>query len=79
MITDMRRGESLFEIGPSLQEKVEKGIENEGSNLSGVNSNCSWDEPGERDRDNASYTDGCYGDDEDEETAGKSHISIIGK
>lgn len=74
----MRRGESLFEIGPSLQEKVEKGIETEGSNLSGVNSNCSWWEPGEKEKDNASYTDGCYGDDEDEDGE-KSHISIIGK
>lgn len=26
---------------------MEQGIETEGSNLSGVNSRCSWEEPGE--------------------------------
>lgn len=73
----MRRGESLFEMGPSLQEKVDVGIESEGSNLSGVNSKCSWEEPGENDRDNMSYKDGIVEDDDlDDE---RRHISIIGK
>jgi len=71
----MRRGESLFEIGPSLQEKVDCGIEQEGSNLSGVNSKCSWEEPGENDRDSLSYKDGIVDDDDDDE---ERQISIIG-
>ncbi|CAI9717818.1 suppressor of fused homolog [Octopus vulgaris] len=44
LITDMRRGESIFELDPSLQERVDSGIEQEGSNLSGVSSRCFWDE-----------------------------------
>lgn len=44
LITDMRRGESMFEIDPDVQEAVEEGIENEGSNLSGVSARCSWSE-----------------------------------
>ncbi|KAK3611658.1 hypothetical protein CHS0354_012028 [Potamilus streckersoni] len=52
LISDMRRGETIFEIDPSLQEKVDRGIEVEGSNLSGVNSRCSWEEPGEGEHDN---------------------------
>lgn len=47
LITDMRRGETIFEIDPHLQDRVDQGIETEGSNLSGVNSRCSWEEPGE--------------------------------
>lgn len=47
LITDMRRGETIFEIDPHLQDRVDQGIESEGSNLSGVNSRCSWEEPGE--------------------------------
>lgn len=34
-----------------MQDQVEQGIETEGSNLSGVNSRCSWDEPGENGED----------------------------
>ena len=74
LITDMRRGESLFEIGPTLQEKVDSGIETEGSNLSGVNSKCQWEEPGDNDRDSL-YNKETFDDDEDEE---RGHISIIG-
>ncbi|CAD5118780.1 DgyrCDS7458 [Dimorphilus gyrociliatus] len=44
LITDMRRGESLFELDPSTQEKVDLGIEKDGSNLGGVSSKCFWDE-----------------------------------
>lgn len=41
-ITDMRRGESIFDLDPSLSEEVENGIEKEGSNLSGVSAKISW-------------------------------------
>lgn len=34
----------MFEIDPDVQEAVEEGIENEGSNLSGVSARCSWSE-----------------------------------
>lgn len=44
LITDMRRGESMFELDPSAQEEVERGFELEGSNLSGVSARCSWAE-----------------------------------
>lgn len=43
-ITDMRRGESVFELDPYAQEEVERGFELEGSNLSGVSGRCSWSE-----------------------------------
>ncbi|XP_064600210.1 suppressor of fused homolog [Liolophura sinensis] len=49
LITDMRRGETIFETDPSLQERVDSGIEQEGSNLSGVSSRCSWEETGDSD------------------------------
>ncbi|XP_066991614.1 suppressor of fused homolog [Anabrus simplex] len=42
LITDMRRGESMLELDLAAQEEVEQGIENEGSNLSGVSARCSW-------------------------------------
>jgi hypothetical protein len=67
----MRRGEAQFE----LQEKVDQGIETEGSNLSGVNSKCSWEEPGENDRDNLYDKDGF---DDDEDDAERGHLSILG-
>lgn len=41
-ITDMRRGESIFELEPNAHEEVERGFELEGSNLSGVSARCSW-------------------------------------
>uniref|UniRef100_A0A8C7WQ17 Suppressor of fused homolog n=1 Tax=Oryzias sinensis TaxID=183150 RepID=A0A8C7WQ17_9TELE len=44
LITDMRRGETIFEIDPHLQERVDQGIETEGSNLSGVSAKCVWDD-----------------------------------
>uniref|UniRef100_A0A8C9V4I6 PDZ domain containing 7a n=1 Tax=Scleropages formosus TaxID=113540 RepID=A0A8C9V4I6_SCLFO len=44
LITDMRRGETIFDIDPHLQERVDKGIESEGSNLSGVSAKCAWDD-----------------------------------
>lgn len=44
LVTDMRRGESIFEIDPNAHEEVERGFETEGSNLSGVSARCSWAE-----------------------------------
>lgn len=44
LITDMRRGETIFELDPSVQEAVDQGVELEGSNLSGVSAKCSWQE-----------------------------------
>lgn len=41
-MTDMRRGETIFEINPELQEQVELGIKTNGSNLSGVSARCVW-------------------------------------
>ncbi|XP_022908185.1 suppressor of fused homolog [Onthophagus taurus] len=41
-ITDMRRGESIFELDASAHEEVEQGFESQGSNLSGVSARCSW-------------------------------------
>ncbi|XP_008201227.1 suppressor of fused homolog [Tribolium castaneum] len=41
-ITDMRRGESIFELDLNAHEEVERGFELEGSNLSGVSARCSW-------------------------------------
>lgn len=43
-ITDMRRGESIFELDLNAHEEVERGFEVEGSNLSGVSARCSWSE-----------------------------------
>ncbi|XP_010712942.2 suppressor of fused homolog [Meleagris gallopavo] len=57
LITDMRRGETIFEIDPHLQERVDKGIETDGSNLSGVSAKCAWDDlsrPPEDDEDSRS-------------------------
>ncbi|XP_022086688.1 suppressor of fused homolog [Acanthaster planci] len=45
LITDMRRGETIFELNPHLQDEVERGIDMDGSNLSGVSARCSWQEP----------------------------------
>lgn len=46
LITDMRRGESIFELDPNAHEEVERGFETGGSNLSGVSARCSWNEIG---------------------------------
>ncbi|KAL8604949.1 hypothetical protein ACOMHN_028577 [Nucella lapillus] len=63
LVTDMRRGETIFELDPHLQDQVDQGIEQEGSNLSGVSSHCSWDQPGGGDNDK----DDDHSDDEDED------------
>lgn len=39
-----------------IQERVEQGIEQEGSNLSGVSSRCMWEEPGDNDN-HSTYSD----------------------
>ncbi|XP_018332053.1 suppressor of fused homolog [Agrilus planipennis] len=44
LITDMRRGECIFDVDPAAHEKIENGFEVEGSNLSGVSARCSWAE-----------------------------------
>ncbi|KAJ8980094.1 hypothetical protein NQ317_008555 [Molorchus minor] len=43
-LTDMRRGESIFELDLNAHEEVDRGFELEGSNLSGVSARCSWAE-----------------------------------
>ena len=44
LITDMRRGECIFDLDPNLKEQLEIGIEMDGSNLSGVNCKVEWSE-----------------------------------
>ncbi|KAK9509233.1 hypothetical protein O3M35_006589 [Rhynocoris fuscipes] len=44
LVTDMRRGETLFQLDPNAIQLVETGIETDGSNLSGVTASCSWTE-----------------------------------
>lgn len=44
LVTDMRRGETMFELDVTAQEEVDRGIEEDGSNLSGVSARCSWSE-----------------------------------
>ena len=63
-MTDMRRGESIYDLDPSSHDKVERGIDEDGSNLSGVTSRCWWEEwqvpvPG--------------GDGEDDQNMGERH------
>lgn len=45
-MTDMRRGESILELDPSAQEEIDRGVAEDGSNLSGVSARCSWTEMG---------------------------------
>ncbi|EFN84061.1 Suppressor of fused-like protein [Harpegnathos saltator] len=42
LITDMRRMHSIMENDPSIAEKIQRGIEKDGSNLSGVSAKCWW-------------------------------------
>ncbi len=42
-MTDMRRGESLFEVKPEARGLVEEGVATEGSQLSGVSALCGWE------------------------------------
>jgi len=40
----MRRGESMFDVDPSVHEEITEGIKTEGSNLCGISAHCSWEE-----------------------------------
>lgn len=40
LLTDTRRMHSIMEEDPTVAEKVQSGIEREGSNLSGVSAKC---------------------------------------
>ena len=42
LVTDMRRGETIFDLEPELREAVDDGIATQGSNLSGVSARCDW-------------------------------------
>ncbi|XP_015592107.1 suppressor of fused homolog [Cephus cinctus] len=42
LVTDTRRIHSVMEEDPSVAEKIQSGIEREGSNLSGVSAKCWW-------------------------------------
>lgn len=44
LVTDMRRGESIFDLDPDLRNAVEDGIAAEGSNLSGASAKITWSE-----------------------------------
>lgn len=44
LVTDMRRGESLFEAVPGARVLVDEGVESEGSLLSGVSALCWWED-----------------------------------
>ncbi|XP_029847489.2 suppressor of fused homolog isoform X2 [Ixodes scapularis] len=44
LVTDMRRGETVFELDPGVQDAVDRGIETEGSDLSGVSAKFCWSE-----------------------------------
>ncbi|XP_064465785.1 suppressor of fused homolog [Ornithodoros turicata] len=44
LVTDMRRGETVFELEPGIAEAVDRGIETEGSDLSGVSARLCWSE-----------------------------------
>ena len=45
LVTDMRRQDSIFDIDTSARERVKKGIDRDGSNLTVVSCMCSWEEP----------------------------------
>lgn len=40
LMTDMKRSQSIMEEDSSIAEKIQNGIEREGSNLSGVSAKC---------------------------------------
>ncbi|XP_029343842.1 suppressor of fused homolog [Acyrthosiphon pisum] len=44
LITNMRRGESMFDVDPSVHDEITEGIKTEGSNLCGISAHCSWEE-----------------------------------
>ena len=42
LVTDIKRGSSIYELDPCVAEEVETGIETQGSNLSGVSAKIAW-------------------------------------
>ncbi|XP_033214310.1 suppressor of fused homolog [Belonocnema kinseyi] len=42
LVTDMKRTLSIMDEDPSVAEKIQSGIERQGSNLSGVSAKCWW-------------------------------------
>lgn len=44
----MRRGESMFDVDPSVHDEIAEGIKTEGSNLCGISADCSWEETNKR-------------------------------
>lgn len=40
----MHRGESMFDVDPSVHDEIAEGIKTEGSNLCGISAHCSWEE-----------------------------------
>jgi len=48
LITNMRRGESMFDVDPSVHDEIADGIKTEGSNLCGISAHCSWEESNNR-------------------------------
>ncbi|CAG7836840.1 unnamed protein product [Allacma fusca] len=42
LVTDMRRGETIFEFDVGVRDEVTQGITTDGSNLSGVSAKCNW-------------------------------------
>lgn len=57
LVTDMIRGESIFQLDYKYQEIVDEGISKEGSNLSGVSAKCAWKESPFSIKDQTSYRD----------------------
>ncbi|XP_003382357.1 PREDICTED: suppressor of fused homolog [Amphimedon queenslandica] len=57
LITNMRRGESLFEMDSDNYALLQKGITEEGSCLSGVSAVCSWEDGAGRKAGGAIVTD----------------------
>eukprot|EP00731_Ephydatia_muelleri_P009014 Em0004g1352a len=44
LVTNMRRGESLFDVDINADRMVQEGVRREGSNLSGVSAMCAWED-----------------------------------
>ena len=71
LVTDMQRSQSIFKRNHEIQQAVERGITNEGSNLSGISAKCTFkrkislEDLSPSDEDNTSSIENL--DDEDEE------------
>ena len=42
LLTDMKRTHSMYDLDSSINLEVERGIEDDGSSLSGVSASLSW-------------------------------------